>query len=162
MATLRLVLLRLSEGAAILGGLVLTLAMLVTVTSVVQARFGRPILGDTEIVSLAAGIAIALFMPYCQMRGGHVVVGVFTGRLPERGKALLDALMALAMAVVVAVVTWRLMQGGLDAYHRGRSSMFLNLPNWWGFAGASVGLGLWTLTAFFTAAERWRLLVRRP
>ena len=162
MATARLILLRLSEIVAVVGGLVLVAAMLVTVASVTMARFGRPILGDTEIVSLAAGIAIALFLPYCQMRGSHVVVGIFTDRLPARAKATLEAVMAVAVAVVVAVLAWRLMQGGLDAYTRGRASMFLGLPQWWGFAGAAVGLGLWTLTAVFAAAERVRLALARP
>ncbi len=162
MATLRRFLLRLSEGAAVTGGLVLVGAMLVTVASVTMARFGRPILGDTEIVSLAAGVAIALFLPYCQMRGSHVVVGIFTDRLPPRAKSVLDAVVALAMAAVVAVLAWRLMQGGLDAHARGRASMFLGLPQWWGFAGAAAGLGLWTVTAAFTAAERVRLAWGRP
>ena len=155
-AGLRRPLLRLTEWLAIAGGLVLVFAILVTVTSVVMARFGRPILGDIEIVSLAAGVAIALFLPYCQMQGGNVVITIFTDRLPQRWRAGLDLVMTIAFAVVVVVLTWRLMQGGIDAYGRGRASMFLQLPQSWGFAGATLGMALWVVVTLFTTVEAWR------
>jgi len=150
----RRLLLKVTEVAAAMGGLVLVFAILVTVSSVVLARFGRPILGDTEIVSLCAGVAIALFLPYGQMRGSNVVIAIFTTRLPERWRGILDFVMGVAFAVVVAVITWRMMQGGLDAFSRQRASMFLQLPQWWGFAGASAAGALWTIVCIFTAWEQ--------
>lgn len=154
----RRVLLKVTEVAAALGGFVLVFAILVTVSSVVLARFGRPILGDTEIVSLCAGVAIALFLPYGQMRGSNVVIEIFTARLPERLRDTLDFFMGIAFAVVVAVLTWRMMQGGLDAFSRQRASMFLQLPQWWGFAGASVAGALWTVVCVYTAWEQFLAL----
>lgn len=151
---------RLTEWLAAAGGLILVFAILVTVASVVMARFGRPILGDIEIVSLAAGVAIAFFLPYCQMRGGNVVIAIFTARLPRHWRAALDLVMTIAFAVVVVVLTWRLMQGGIDAFNRGRASMFLQLPQWWGFAGAAVGMALWVVVTLFTTVEAWRDLAR--
>jgi len=152
--------LRLTEWLAAAGGLILVFAILVTVASVVMARFGRPVLGDIEIVSLAAGVAIAFFLPYCQMRGGNVVITIFTARLPRHWRAMLDLVMTIAFAVVVVVLTWRLMQGGIDAFNRGRASMFLQLPQWWGFAGAAVGMALWVVVTLFTTFEAWRDLTR--
>jgi len=154
-AASRRALLKITEVAAALGGFVLVFAILVTVSSVVLARFGRPILGDTEIVSLCAGVAIALFLPYGQMRGSNVVIAIFTARLPERWRNTLDFVMGVAFAVVVAVITWRMMQGGLDAFSRQRASMFLQLPQWWGFAGASAAGALWTIVCIFTAWEQF-------
>ena len=151
----RRLLLKVTEVAAAMGGLVLVFAILVTVSSVVLARFGRPILGDTEIVALCAGIAIALFLPYGQMRGSNVVIEIFTARLPERWRGTLDFIMGVAFAVVVVVLTWRMMQGGLDAFSRQRASMFLQLPQWWGFAGASAAGALWTIVCIFTAWEQF-------
>jgi TRAP-type C4-dicarboxylate transport system permease small subunit len=143
-----------TEVAAALGGSVLVFAIFVTVSSVVLARFGRPILGDTEVVSLCAGVAIALFLPYGQMRGSNVVIEIFTAKLPARWRGVLDFVMCVAFAVVVVVLTWRMMQGGLDAFSRQRASMFLQLPQWWGFAGASLAGALWTIVCIFTAWEQ--------
>lgn len=142
---------RISEAFAALGGLLIVAAVLVTVASVIMARFGRPILGDTEIVELLSGIAIAAFLPYCQVRGGNVVIDFFTAWLPAPARARLDAVANLLVAGVVAVLAWRLIQGGIDNFERGRESMFLNLPQWWGYAGAGLACTLWVATCLVSA-----------
>lgn len=140
--------------AAVFGGLMLSVAMLFTVAAVTMSAAGSPILGDTEVVEFAAGIAIACFMPYCQMQSGHVTITTFTDRLPKSMKWLLDLLGSLIVAVVVGVLAWRLIVGGFDAYYKSRISMFLHLPRWWGFALASAPCILWVATVLFGVAER--------
>lgn len=142
-----------ADGFAIAGGLVLVAAILVTVASVVAARFGAPILGNTEIVEMAAGVAIAFFLPICQLRGGNVIVDFFTTRVPPRVRDGLDAVMTFLFALVVAVLTWRLIVGGINAADRNRVSMFLALPQWWGYAAAACAMVLWTAVCFYTAVE---------
>ena len=63
---------RLARQAAIFGGLLLMVAMLTTVASVLtNGLFGKPILGDTEIVESLVGVAVAAFLPWCQVRGAN-------------------------------------------------------------------------------------------
>lgn len=131
---MRRVLERLADAFALAGGFILTAAILITVVSVVAARIGSPMLGVNEIVELSAGVAVAFFLPLCQLRGGNVIVDFFTQPLPDRGKAMLDAVMTAVFAVVAAVLAWRLIVGGIGAFDRGRASMFLSLPQWWGYA----------------------------
>jgi TRAP-type C4-dicarboxylate transport system permease small subunit len=145
---------RISELVAAFGGLVLSAAMLFTVVAVSMAAAGWPILGDTEIVEFAAGIAIACFMPYCQMQGGHVVITTFTDGLPRPVIGILDFLGSIIVALVIAVLAWRLIAGGFDAYDKSRISMFLHLPRWWGFAIATFPCLLWIATVVFGLAER--------
>jgi len=57
---------------------------------------------------MLCGVAIAAFMPYCQVRGGNVIVDFFTMRLPPRARDALDAFMHLVVALVVAILTWKL------------------------------------------------------
>ena len=115
--------------------------MLVTLVSVVGSSvFGKPLLGDTEIVELLIGIAIACFMPYCQMRGSNVIVDFFTMKVPDRTRAGIDACMTLVFAIIVAILTERLIQGTFIQYERERVSMFLRLPQWWGYAIASLAV----------------------
>jgi hypothetical protein len=58
------------------------------------------------------------------------------------------------VAVVVAGLAWRLPQGGLDSFNRNRVSMFLNLPQWWGYAAAAGPMALWSVNAVFVLVER--------
>jgi TRAP-type C4-dicarboxylate transport system permease small subunit len=149
----RNVLAKASERLAALGGFALVGAMLVTLYSVIGARFGKPLLGDTEIVELLVGVAIACFMPYCHLRGSNVIVDFFTMRATDRTKHALDALMNLVFAVIIVVLTWRLTEGAYDQFTRGRASMFLQLPQWWGFAGAAVACLLWSVVSLYSAVE---------
>lgn len=138
---------RAARALAIAGGVLLVAAMAVTVASVIRAAFGRPILGDTEIVEMLVGVAIAWFMPWCQARGAHIRLDVFTARAPAPVRHGLDAVAGLVVALVVSVLAWRLIQGGIDAFDRGRETMFLQLPFWWGYGAAAVGMVLWAVVA---------------
>jgi TRAP-type C4-dicarboxylate transport system permease small subunit len=145
----------LAQGAALLGGALLLAAVAVTCASVGRGAFGRPILGDSEVVEMCLGVAVALFMPWAEMRGAHVIVDVFTARLPARGLAWLDAAMRGAVALVATVLAVKITDGAYAQWDRERATMFLEIPFWWGYAGAAVGLALWTVTAFFVAFERF-------
>lgn len=130
--------------------------MLATLYSVIGARFNKPLLGDNEVVELLVGIAIACFMPYCHLRGANVIVDFFTMKLPPRWRDSLDALMNLLFALIIAVLTWRLLEGAYDQWARQRVSMFLQIPQWWGFAVAAGACLLWTLTSLHVARARLR------
>jgi len=140
--------------AAILAGFLLLGAVAVTTASVLRgAAMNKPILGDSEIVEMLLGVAVALCLPLAEMRGAHVMVDFFTQKLPARGLAGLDALMRAAAALVVAVLAWRLAVGGYNSWDRERETMFLLIPYWWGYAGAALGMVLWTICAGFVAVE---------
>lgn len=150
-----------AEWLAATGGLALTGAMLVTLGSVLGARFDQPLLGDNELVELLVGIAIACFMPYCHQRGANVIVDFFTMKLPPRLRDALDAAMNIVFALIIVVLTWRLLEGTYDQWARQRVSMFLQIPQWWGFAAASLACVLWALTSLRVAIDHLRR-IRTP
>lgn len=153
---------RLSTFFALVAGALLMVAVGVTTASVLRgAVLGRPILGDSEIVELALGVAVVFCMPICEMKGAHVLVDFFTQKLPKRGIAGLDAMMRAVAALVVAVLAWRLAIGGYNQWDRERESMFLQLPFWWGYAAAAIGMAVWSLCAAFVALESF-VRMRRP
>lgn len=124
--------------------------MLVLVATVIGGAFGRPILGDSEIVELMVGVAVFAFLPYCQLRGSNVIVDFFTQPLPKRARHSLDALMGVAFVFVAAILTWRLIEGGITAYQRSNRSMFLQLPDWWGYALGAIAMLVWVGVCVFT------------
>ena len=133
-----------------LGGLAMAAAMLVLVATVVGSAFGRPILGDSELVELLVGMAVFAFLPWCQLRGSNVIVDFFSQPLPLRVRHGLDALMGVAFVFVAAILTWRMIEGGLTAWERSRVSMFLQLPDWWGYLVAVLAMLLWIVVCCWT------------
>jgi TRAP-type C4-dicarboxylate transport system permease small subunit len=146
-------LLRLCEAWGLVGGLALLATMGTMMATVVGAAFGRPVLGDSEIVELLGGIAVFAFLPYCHLRGANVFVDFFTRPLPDKAKAWLDAAMNLVFAAVAVVLTWRLIEGGLTAWERSKRSMFLQLPDSFGYAIGAVSMVLWIVVCLFVAWE---------
>ena len=156
MTRLRSVLTALAQAGALVGGALLLVAVGVTCASVIRGAFGRPILGDSEVVEMSLGIAVALYLPWAEMRGSHVIVDVFTAHLPARGIAWLDAAMRAAVELVATVLAVQITEGAFAQWDRERATMFLEIPYWWGYAGAALGLALWTVTAAFVAVERFQ------
>lgn len=150
---------RLCEAWGLAGGVALLGAMATMLATVGGGMLGRPLLGDSEIVELLGGIAVFAFLPYCHLRGANVFVDFFTRPLPERVKAWLDAAMNLVFALVAIVLTWRLAEGGIGAYERDRRSMFLQLPDWWGYVAGFLSMLLWVAVCLYvawTSAQRAR------
>lgn len=147
-------LLRLSAGLATAGGLLLLGAAVLTVLSVTGRQFIAlgPIPGDVELVELSMAAAIASFLPYCQMKRGHVIVDFVTGFLSSRAKGVLDALAALAFAGCAAIITWRLALGGMDMRAYNDQTMVLGVPTWLSFAVMVPSFALLTIICLYTAA----------
>lgn len=148
---------RLSSWFALCGGLVLLSITLMSVVSVAMRGFGlRPIPGDFELVQLGCAVSVSMFLPWCQMRRGHVMVDFFTAHASERAKALLDSFGALLLAAAAALVAWRLFLGMLDARASSESTMILGVPIWWAYAPMVPSFGLLAAAGLYAAKASLR------
>jgi TRAP-type C4-dicarboxylate transport system permease small subunit len=139
---------RLAAVLAVLGAALLLVAALIVTCSVLLRTFaGGQVKGDFEIVALASGIAILLFLPYCQAMRAHVTVDVFTARLPRTVLRRVDALWSAALAVAAAVLAWRLSVGLEEAWRRNDVTMMLHLPLSAAYVAALIGVGATSLLA---------------
>ena len=143
---------------AILAGMLMTVITLITCVSLTgRNTTGWTIVGDFELTGVAAGAAIALFMPLCQIKRGHIIVDFFTAKAGEATNALLDRLGALLVAAVFALLAWRTVLGGLNAYNNFSGTMMLGFPEWIVYAAMVPPFVLCTLIAlaqtFSAAAE---------
>ena len=124
----------LATGFALAGALALAAMSLVTTASILgRWLFARPIAGDYEIAQLGTAVAVAAFLPYCALRGGHVLVDFLTARTPARLRAALDAFGNVAIAAVGFLVAWRLSLGLADLRDYGETTMVLAIPTWWAY-----------------------------
>src|SRR5690625_6089137 len=83
---------RLSVYLAYIGGSLFIIEALISVFSVAgRTFFSAPVPGDYELIQILSAVGIALCMPYCQLRHGHVFVDFFTLWAPESLKRVLDS-----------------------------------------------------------------------
>jgi len=144
------------KAVALFGGIFMIASVAVVTFSVLGGVFGKPLLGDSEIVDRLIGVAIFCFLPYCHLTGGNIVIDFFAKPLPQRVQDALDVIMGLAFTVVAAVMSWRLMIGGMNSFDRNKISMFLKLPEWPVYLVAAVATVLWVLVIIFRSYEGWR------
>lgn len=137
---------------AVAGGFVL-LGMTVMSVASIGSRWltGRSLLGDFELVQMGCAIAVAAFLPWTQMRRGHVIVDFFTLHVSERTRTRLDGVGALTIAAVGALVAWRVTVGTLDIRASGESSMLLGVPTWYAYACMLPSFYLLALAGLHTA-----------
>lgn len=94
---------------AILAGVMFCIESVMSVVSVVgRASIGEPVPGDYELVQMLSAMGIAMCLPYCQLKKGHVFVDFFTLWAPAGLKRLLDSIAALLMAFCAFVLAWRI------------------------------------------------------
>ena len=149
------VLRRLSVALAVLGGLLLAGGAVLTVVSVTgRYLFSAPISGDVELVELAAGAAVAAFLPYCQVRGGNVIVDFFTTATSARARVRIDALHGLVFAFCAGLVAWQMTLGGIDTYGSNDETMVLGVPVWISYVVMVPAFALLCLICLHGAAVR--------
>ena len=116
---------------AIAAGVLLTVITLMTCVSLIgRNTTGWTIVGDFELSGAAAGAAIALFLPWCQLRRGNIIVDFFTAKTSERTNAGLDRLGALLFALALGLMSWRTAVGGLNAWKSQSGTMMIGFPEW--------------------------------
>lgn len=152
---------RTSRGLAMAGGLLLVGVMAMTVISVIgRYVFNAPIPGDYEITELVCGVAVFAFFPYCHIRNGNIVVEFFTAGLPGRHKTALDTVHNLAFTVVAGLIAWRLFVGGMHKLADGETTLFLDIPIYWGYFPALLGAGLLAAVCVWVFWRHLRMLRR--
>jgi TRAP-type C4-dicarboxylate transport system permease small subunit len=140
---------RLARLSALLAGALISFMVLLTALSIAgRETVGRTITGDFELVGLATGAAVGLFMPLCQLHRGNIVVDFFTARAPQQFNAVLDRIGALLLGLACALLSWRAALGGLSSWTSGSTTMLLGVPEWWAYAPMVPGFALTAVIAF--------------
>ncbi|WP_343117320.1 TRAP transporter small permease [Ostreiculturibacter nitratireducens] len=161
---------------AILGGIVLTVLILLTCVSVlgrggntfghsdflngiapgIAEAFTRlgPVKGDFEIVEAGIAFSVFAFLPWCQLRQGHATVDVFTSYLSERLNRAIMVFWELLFALTLILISWRLFEGMIGKVRNGETTFLLQFPIWWAYAASFVASVIAALVGVYTAWER--------
>jgi len=134
---------QLAKLCAILSGVLIIVITLMTCISLIgRNTTGWSIVGAFELSGFAAGAAIALFMPWCQVRRNNIIVDFFTNRAPQSVQDGLDRAGAFSVALAMGLLAWRTAIGGLNAWNSGAGSMMMGLPEWTVYLGMVPPLAL--------------------
>ncbi|MFY9509495.1 MAG: TRAP transporter small permease subunit [Rubrivivax sp.] len=133
----------LAKACAVLAGCLLTVITLMTCVSLIgRNTTGWTIVGDFELSGSAAGAAIALFLPWCQVRRGNIIVDFFTTGASDAARDGMDRLGALLYAAVMGLMAWRSGIGGWNAWQSQAGSMMMGFPEWIVYCGIVPPLAL--------------------
>ena len=138
----------LAKFCAILAGLLLIFITLMTCISILgRDLIGKTIVGDFELSGAAAGAAIALFMPWCQVRRGNIMVDFFTTKASVAAQEAMERIGAVLLGGVMALMAWRTAVGGLNSFTTHSETQILGLPEWIVYAAMVPPLVLTVLIA---------------
>ncbi|MEP6970630.1 MAG: TRAP transporter small permease [Betaproteobacteria bacterium] len=142
---------------AICSGLMLTAMALMSVYSIIgRSFFGKPLMGDYELVQMMSAVAVTMALPFCQMMRGHIIVDFFTARNSPRTNAVLDLIAALLLSVCAFALAWRVTIATFDFTKNHDASMLLSLPTWWGYAPMGPSFFLLGCAGLYTAWQHAR------
>ena len=145
---------KLAKLCAVLAGVLLTAITLMTCVSLIgRNTTGWTIVGDFELSGSAAGAAIAMFLPWCQLRRGNIMVDFFTAGASAATQERLDRLGAALLGLAMGLMTWRTGIGGLSAWKSQAGSMMLGFPEWIVYCGMVPPLLLTALIALAQAVR---------
>ena len=169
---------RLARAMALLGGLVLTLLVVLTCLSVAGRGANTfahwdwleaaapglaawlagtgigPIPGDFELVESGIAFAIFAFLPLCQLHSGHATVDVFTSQMSARVNDWLKAVWEVLLTALILLITWRLFVGLTDKIGNGETTFILQFPVWWAYAASFVAACAASIVALYCAWAR--------
>jgi TRAP-type C4-dicarboxylate transport system permease small subunit len=168
----------LSRLFALLGGIVLTVLIVIVCLSVLgrslnsvlngdmmqQALPGLanyllalgigPINGDFELVEAGMAFAIFAFLPICHLNGAHASVDIFTQHLPLRMNRFLRMMIEFIFAAVLIIIAYQLFQGLLSKLNSGQTSFLIQFPVWWGYALSLTGAVVAAIVGVYIAGLR--------
>ena len=145
----------------LIGGFLMAALTVMSVISVLgRYLFSAPVPGDFELVTMGTAIAVFLFLPYCHLQRGNVVVDLFLSWAPRKVQVFFDGASGLLLAAIAGVLSWRMVHGGLDMHQYGEVSYILALPIWPVFPVAVVALALLAASCLYTAVRDFAETIR--
>ena len=142
----------LAASLVLFGGLCLVVACGLTVASILGGLTLRPLPGEIELVEALCGLAVFAFLPYCQLKRGHVGVDILISAFGPKAMNWTQLIGDIVIAVLIGLVTWRHAVGTMDKIGNGETTPLLLMPVWWGFAVALALLVVNVIVCLFVIA----------
>jgi TRAP-type C4-dicarboxylate transport system permease small subunit len=120
--------------------------LLFTLTDVVMRAFGKPIVGDFEIISFLGAVVVGFAIPYTTLLKGHVFVDFFIEKLPKNAR---DGMQIATRIIGIALflwISWNFVDMSLDLIKSKEVTPVFRLP----YYPISFGLAFCCIVQCFT------------
>ena len=168
----------LARTLAIVGGIVLSLLILLTCVSIlgrllngvfhggfmqsVAPGFAKwaldmgvgPVNGDFELVEAGVAFAIFCFLPLCQITAGHASVDILANAFSARVNRFLRMVTEIVFAAVLVLIAWKLFDGMMSKKEYGETTFLLQFPIWWAYALSFVASLAAAIVGLYMAGVR--------
>lgn len=131
---------------------ILLMAMMFVTAIDVFGRYllSRPLPGAFELTEIMLAMIVFIAMPLVCLHRENITVTLITDRLSSRARNLHHAVVSLACGIILAIVSWRLMEHALQLASFGDVTVFLRAPK------GPIG---YTMSAFTALAALAMLIV---
>ena len=94
---------KLCRSLMLISGLTLAFMLLFTLADVVMRAFGKPIVGDFEVISFLGAVVVGFAIPYTTLLKAHVIVDFLIEKLP---KNVGDGMQIATRIIGIALFLW--------------------------------------------------------
>lgn len=178
MINMHSVMMTVSRGLAMVGGIVLSALILMTCISILGRHASAalnsdlvqtlapglatwvlglglgPIYGDYELTELGMGFAVFCFLPLCQITSGHARVDIFTSFLHDTTNRWLRLIIEAIFLAAIALIAWRLSLGMSSRMRTGQTTYLLEWPVWWPYAACMAAASAAVIVAIYMVYVR--------
>jgi TRAP-type C4-dicarboxylate transport system permease small subunit len=137
---------KLCRSLLLISGLTLAFMLLFTLTDVVMRAFGKPIVGDYEVISFLGAVVVGFAIPYTTLLKGHVIVDFLIEKLPKNvsdGMQVATRVMGIALFLWIS---WNFVDMSLDLIKSKEVTPVFRLP----YYPITFGLAFCCLVQCFT------------
>lgn len=163
---------------AVIGGMVLSLLILITCASIIGRTLNSllyldvvtaiapgaaqwlidtgigAIRGDFEMVEAGMAFCIFAFLPLTQLSASHASVDILVNTLPRGVRRVLLLLAEVLFAVVLVIIAVQLYDGMGRKMRSGETTLLLQYPVWWAYALSLAGAAAAAAAGVYMAIVR--------
>jgi TRAP-type C4-dicarboxylate transport system permease small subunit len=111
-----------------IAGVTLAFMLVFTVCNVVLRAFGKPVVGDFEIISFLGAIVVSFSLPYTSMIKGHVIVDLLLEKLSKSASCRFQVVTRIVSVALFAWIGWNFCIMSTDLMHSGELTPVFRVP----------------------------------
>jgi TRAP-type C4-dicarboxylate transport system permease small subunit len=112
----------------LIAGLTLAFMLLFTLFDVIMRGFGRPIIGDYEVISFLGAVVVGFAIPYTGLLKGHVIVDFMLEKLPKTAGAAMQIATRILGIALFLWMGWNFVVMSLDLVKSKEVTPVFRLP----------------------------------
>lgn len=139
----------------LIAGLTLAFMLVFTLTDVILRAFGKPIVGDYEVISFLGAVVVGFAIPYTSLQKGHVMVDFLLEKIPKKAGNVMQVATRLISIALFLWISWNFVVMSLDLVKSKEVTPVFRLP----YYPISFGLAFVCLVQCFTLFSQIQKIV---